>query len=31
MGPGPWLTMLAALVAGLLFLARWYFPKVKWL
>lgn len=30
-GLGAWLTMLAAMVAGLAFLLRWWFPKAKWI
>lgn len=30
-GLGAWVTMLAALLAGLAFLLRWWFPKAKWI
>lgn len=30
-GPGAWLTMLAALLTGVIFILRWFFPKAKWL
>lgn len=30
-GLGVWFTLFAALVAGIAFLMRWFFPKTKWL